>query len=734
MFTDKWLEIQFSESRFEYLILLYFREMKKLSALALLFLMGSFVKGQQYGHYTLYSVQNSNTTQLIDTNGTVFKTWTHAGNAKTGYSSYLMPGGTLWRSVMNTGNVLMGGGMTGRIQKVAWDGTVLWDFTYSSSNYCLHHDFCPMPNGNVLLISYDVKTAAQATQAGASQSISVWSEKIIEVQPTGTSTGQVVWEWKVWDHLVQNINPAKDNYKSSIVEHPELLNINYNLTKDWIHMNGIDYNPILDQISFSSHYLNQWFIIDHSTSSAEAASHSGGNAGKGGDFLYRYGNPASYGASGSTVLNVTHDAHWIPEGIPNEGRLVGFNNKGVSNNKSSVDQIDIPQDGFNYFHTSGQAYQPTIYTQRHACNGYSSNMGNSQQLPNGNMLICVATSGLMYEINPAGEILWSKTATGTVPQAFRYTACYVTNAAPPIPTITSEGNKLISSSAASYQWYFNGQKILGANADTCVAGQPGVYLVRTTDATGCEAVYSYSAGYRVITTAPLSLMVTSNLSTICQGDTVKLQAQTTGGTGANTFLWSSDPIGFVSNSASPVVSPTLSTAYKVVVKSGVEKDSGTISITVNPLPSTPSISQNGNELMSSLGASYIWYYNGVFQPGLTGQTVSPTFNGNYQVQIVDLNGCKSSLSLGLDFVYASAIKSEKREIRVYPNPTSGIVYIRGTFGGELSQVSVFDAIGQLQFFTDTNNTLDLSCFPPGLYRVVIYNQGQYFIQKLNLIR
>jgi hypothetical protein len=461
--------------------------------LVLLLAMAGTLNAQQYPGYTLYSVQNSTATQLIDSNSTVYHSWTHTTANKTGYSCYLMPGGILWRSISLAGTSLTGGGMTGKIQKVNYAGTILWDYTYSSSTYCLHHDFCPLPNGNVLLISYDVKSAAEATAAGCSSSIVVWSEKIMEVQPTGATTGTIVWQWNLWDHLVQNVNASAANYQTSIVNHPELMNINYSIQKDWFHMNGIDYNPVLDQIALSSHNINMWMIIDHSTTTAEAASHSGGHAGKGGDFLYRYGNPASYGATGSTVLNVTHDAHWIPEGAPNAGRLVGFNNKGISTTQSSVDEIDVPISGLNYTITPGSAYLPSTYTQRHACSGYSSNMGSSEQFPNGNMLVCVATAGLMYEVNAAGTTLWSKTATGNVPQAHHYTDCFISNAAPAIPTVSESGGILTSSTATSYQWYVDGVAIAGATSQNYTPTASGVYVVKVTDSVGC--IYEYSLGY-----------------------------------------------------------------------------------------------------------------------------------------------------------------------------------------------------------------------------------------------
>lgn len=463
--------------------------------IATLILTPTSLFSQQYNGWTLTSIQNAATATLMDTNKVTVKTW--SGMNPTGYSTYLMPGGTLVRSATGATKPsgAPGGPTHGKIQKYDYAGTKTWDYLLSGNDYIAHHDICPMPNGNVLAIVYERKLASDVTAAGAQQNIQMWLEKIMEIKPTGATTGDVVWEWRVWDHLVQNVDPNKANYQSSIVDHPELLNVNYKQSSDWMHMNGIDYNPILDQIIVSSHNLNEWYVIDHSTTTAEAATHSGGNSGKGGDFLFRWGNPTAYGAAGTTILNVTHDAHWIPEGSPNAGRIVGFNNKGVASpSTSTIDYVTPPLNGYNYDRTPGQAYAPATFTDRDTCQGYSSNMGNSQQLPNGNVLICIATSGKVYEINSAGTTLWSQTFQGSIPQAFKYDSCYIFNTPPAIPTITGNANTLTSSSATTYQWYLNGQIIPGATSITYNPIVSGVYVVRITDANGC--VYQYSKGFK----------------------------------------------------------------------------------------------------------------------------------------------------------------------------------------------------------------------------------------------
>jgi hypothetical protein len=400
-----------------------------------------------------------------------------------------MPGGTIVRTVARQGNSFNGGGICGQVQKVDWDGNITWNYICSTTQYCSHHDIHPMPNGNVLLIVYELKSSAEVLQAGCIWSHTMWPDMILEVEPSGASSGNIVWEWHAWDHLVQDHDPSKDNY-GVVADHPELLDLNYNnsqQTRDWMHVNGIDYNEELNQIVISSHFLNELYVIDHSTTTEEAAGHTGGNSGKGGDILYRWGNPAAYDASGSSIFHVVHDAHWIPPGYHGANSLVGFNNNGISNNQSSVDIFTPPYDGYNYEHNTGSAFAPSTYEFRHACNGHTNSEGGSQSLPNGNLLVCISQAGFIYEVDSNNTLLWSKNIGGSASNARRYTRCYVENTIPPDPAITLQNDTLFSSPGEAYRWFYNGNLISGATEAFLVPEQNGNYQVAITDAEGCES-------------------------------------------------------------------------------------------------------------------------------------------------------------------------------------------------------------------------------------------------------
>jgi hypothetical protein len=340
----------------------------------------------------------------------------------------MMPDGSIYRSAVS-GTSFNGGGATGMIQKLSWSGSVLWEYTYSNSSYRLHHDFCVMPNGNVLMIAWELKSAAQCVQAGLNHSSSLWPDHIIEVQPVGATGGVIVWQWHFWDHLIQDYDATKDNY-GVVANHPELLDINVGSTSgDWMHVNGIHFNEARNEIVFSSHNLNELYVIDHSTTTAEAAGHTGGARGKGGDFLYRWGKAANYRVTSSpAVFNVVHCAIWVLGTLPGSGNIMAFNNRNGTN-ASMIVEITPPIDSLgNYTLAPGTAYLPSAPTWSYSASGfYSNHLGGVQRLPNGNTLIAESTSGYMFEVNTAGVVQWSYQATGETVRAQRYPPNYITS-------------------------------------------------------------------------------------------------------------------------------------------------------------------------------------------------------------------------------------------------------------------------------------------------------------------
>ena len=369
-----------------------------------------------FNGYTLFAPNFSNSTYLIDMDGNLVHTW--ESTYIPGQSVYLLEGGTLVRSThySDAGPGPTGGG----VQKIAWDGTMLWDFKYLSKTYIPHHDIRPLPNGNVLLICWDIKTREEALAAGRKKDLiaegSVWSEKIVEIKPDGKTGGTVVWEWRLWDHLVQSNDSTKDNF-GVIADHPELVDINFAMggKADWVHANAVDYNAKLDQILISCHEQSEVWIIDHSTTAQEVATHSGGKVGKGGDLIYRWGNPRGYGAgvAADQKLFAPHNIQWIESGLPGEGNILIFNNGNVrpGGNYSSVDEIVTPVDAQGrYALTKGAAYGPAaqtwIYKAKTPTEFFAEKISGAQRQPNGNTLVCHGPLGTFFEVTKEGDIVW----------------------------------------------------------------------------------------------------------------------------------------------------------------------------------------------------------------------------------------------------------------------------------------------------------------------------------------
>ncbi len=377
--------------------------------------------------YTLIAPLQSKTTTLMDIDQQTVREWT--SDYPPGHSVYLLETGNLLRTGTTTTKVFDTGGAGGIVEEFDGSGEKVWEFVYDDAEHRAHHDIEPMPNGNVLVIAWEMMSTDEAIAAGRDPDLltqgELWVDHLIEVN----RDGEIVWEWRVRDHLIQDVDSEKANY-GDVIAHPELIDFNYQVSgppggADWNHMNSVDYSPELDQIMLSVRNFSEIWIIDHSTTTAEAATHAGGISGRGGDLLYRWGNPAAYraGDEGDQQLFVQHDAQWILPDLPGAGNVLVFNNGTgrPGGDHSTVDELVLPTDASGgYLQEAGAAYGPDgpswTYIADPASGFYAERISGAQRLPNGNTLICRGTDGYVFEVTPMSEVVWSYVAPKVGPK------------------------------------------------------------------------------------------------------------------------------------------------------------------------------------------------------------------------------------------------------------------------------------------------------------------------------
>mgnify|MGYP006094049285 FL=1 len=374
---------------------------------------------EAYDGYTLFSSHKN--TFLINNCGQVINQW--SSDYLPGHSVYILPNGNLIRAGRKDTSTITFGGVGGIVEMFDWDGNLVWEFIYSNDEHRLHHDIYPMPNGNILVLAATVMSNEETILAGRDPNLVsgagiLYNEQILEIKPIGTNDYSIEWEWNFNDHLIQDYDDTKNNY-GVIEEHPEKLNINFLNDRipaeNWLHVNSIQYDETLDQIVISSRNLSELFIIDHSTTTEEASGDTGGTYGKGGDFLYRWGNPAAYrqGNEDNRTLFGQHFPHIIKPGLKDEGKIILFNN-GTDREPafSEVMIFSAPTTAPGiYTYEPDSSYGPEAaeftYSSNEDNNFTSGILSGAIRLPNENLLICDGNSGRLFEITATNDIVWN---------------------------------------------------------------------------------------------------------------------------------------------------------------------------------------------------------------------------------------------------------------------------------------------------------------------------------------
>jgi gliding motility-associated-like protein len=241
------------------------------------------------------------------------------------------------------------------------------------------------------------------------------------------------------------------------------------------------------------------------------------------------------------------------------------------------------------------------------------------------------------------------------------TTAVTVNPIPATPTVSSNSpicaNQTLNLSTplvagATYSW-------TGPNGFTSTLQNPsiasatiaatGTYSITIT-VSGCSSI----AGTTAVTVNPIpSAPTASSNSPVCEGTTLNLSASNIA---SATYSWTG-PGGFTSTSQNPSISNMLLTnagTYSVTATvSGCTSVAGTTSVTVNPIPTTPTASSSSPDCIGQTlslttplvaGATYSW----TGPNGFTSSSQNPTIPnvqlvnaGTYSVTIT-VNGCTSA--------------------------------------------------------------------------------------------
>ena len=372
--------------------------------------------------YTLFSPTFGRNSYIIDNCGQVINHWTH--DQRAGLAGKLLPDGRLLRTGTISHPLIQQTSQGGLIEIYNWDGSLDWSYDFSDEIRTQHHEIVYMNNGNILVLAWEYIVADSVLELGRNTDKfplrSLFGEAVYEIKPIGSDSAEVIWEWHLKDHYVQDFDSDKLNYVSDIVDHPRKYDINYDGVSrwgntDWTHCNALDYNEDLDQILINCRNGNEFWLIDHSTTSAQAATDTGGVHGLGGDFLYRWGCPEAYGKGtfDDTRLYGAHGVEWIPADRLYGSSIIAFNNgtERPGTNYSTVEVITpiIDSTGAYIMGASG-VFQPTeaVYTfeDRVPEDFYSNYQSNAMFLPNGHLFTNRGDDGHLVEFDSTGKVVW----------------------------------------------------------------------------------------------------------------------------------------------------------------------------------------------------------------------------------------------------------------------------------------------------------------------------------------
>jgi len=354
---------------------------------------------------------------LVDRCGLLVNKWER--ESVPGLSARLLENGLMLRTLKSNEGFFFQASTGGIVELVDWDNGTVGSYEISDQNVIQHHDALMMPNGNLLLLIWEEFSEAELSAFGAETDF-LWSEGVYEIALLNETEYEIVWEWNLKNHLIQDLDSDLGNY-AIIDDNIGKVDINYRGPTSWgdpdrWHCNALDYNAELDQVLINSRNNAELWIIDHSTTTDEAAGDIGGNSGRGGQLLYRWGNPEAYdrGTDEDLKMYGSHGTYWIPEGLPNAGKIMFFNNgdarpEGYYSTIEMIDPVTITSG--EYAKNEDEIFFPLeselIYQAEDPFDFRSTYLSNAQQLASGNVFINEGENSRFFEVNSEdNSILW----------------------------------------------------------------------------------------------------------------------------------------------------------------------------------------------------------------------------------------------------------------------------------------------------------------------------------------
>ncbi|MCC7232977.1 MAG: hypothetical protein IT242_08550 [Bacteroidia bacterium] len=302
-------------------------------------------------------------------------------------------------------------------------------------------------------------------------------------------------------------------------------------------------------------------------------------------------------------------------------------------------------------------------------------------------------------------------------------------------TITFTASPNNGSLTSQYTWKVNGIAVPGNNTTqlrTTTLNNNDIVLCEMTSAYPCISpplAVSNSIQVTISNLQVPSVSISAFPNPVCSNDTMTLTPVPAWGGNSPLYEWyvnnvlsgtSSDTFFLTGGLSNSFIHCTMiSSASCITTDSAISNTINAAVYVVNP----PVITEMSDTLYSTPGLQYQWYVNASLITGASGSWIHPLSNGDYQVEVIDSNGC-TSLSGIHSFTLGNNNPEAEASVRLFPNPaTTAFTIVSGLNEDVLSEL--FSADGK-KLFSHTIGTVH----GPAIFTKSIeeFSEGIYFIR------